>query len=138
MVPGGRIRGRLAGPQHNYSYRDCSYRIGALMATATKAGSIEQYLGAAAESLLGFSNPRISKERLHLPGPDFVDRVVALSNRTPRVLANLQRLFQHGRLSGTGYMSILPVDQGIEHSGGASFAKNPDYFDAENMVKLAR
>ena len=107
------------------------------MATATKTGSIEQYLGAAADSLLGFSNPRISKERLHLPGPDFVDRVLAASNRTPRVLANLQRIFEHGRLSRTGYMSILPVDQGIEHSGGASFAKNPDYFDPENIVKLA-
>jgi class I fructose-bisphosphate aldolase len=107
------------------------------MATATKTTSIEHYLGTAADSLLGFSNPRISKERLHLPGPDFVDRVFAASNRTPRVLANLQRIFEHGRLSGTGYMSILPVDQGIEHSGGASFAKNPDYFDAENIVKLA-
>jgi fructose-bisphosphate aldolase, class I len=107
------------------------------MATATKTNSIEHYLGAAADSLLGFSNPRISKERLHLPGPDFVDRVFAASNRTPRVLANLQRIFEHGRLGGTGYMSILPVDQGIEHSGGASFAKNPDYFDAENIVKLA-
>jgi class I fructose-bisphosphate aldolase len=107
------------------------------MATATKASSIEQYLGTAADTLLGFSNPRISKERLHLPGPDFVDRVLAASNRTPRVLASLQRIFEHGRLSGTGYMSILPVDQGIEHSGGASFAKNPDYFDPENIVKLA-
>ncbi len=107
------------------------------MATATKTGSIEQYLGAAADSLLGFSNPRIPKERLHLPGPDFVDRVFAASDRTPRVLANLQRIFEHGRLGGTGYMSILPVDQGIEHSAGASFAKNPDYFDAENIVKLA-
>jgi fructose-bisphosphate aldolase, class I len=107
------------------------------MATATKTTSIEHYLGKAADSLLGFSNPRISRERLHLPGPDFVDRVFAASNRTPRVLANLQRIFEHGRLGGTGYMSILPVDQGIEHSAGASFAKNPDYFDAENIVKLA-
>ncbi|HEX9120830.1 MAG TPA: class I fructose-bisphosphate aldolase [Terriglobales bacterium] len=107
------------------------------MATATKTNSIEHYLGTAADTLLGFSNPRISKERLHLPGPDFVDRVFAASNRTPRVLGNLQRIFDHGRLGGTGYMSILPVDQGIEHSGGASFAKNPDYFDPENIVKLA-
>jgi class I fructose-bisphosphate aldolase len=107
------------------------------MATATQTTSIEHYLGTAADSLLGFSNPRISKERLHLPGPDFVDRVFAASNRTPRVLANLQRIFDHGRLGGTGYMSILPVDQGIEHAGGASFAKNPDYFDSENIVKLA-
>ena len=107
------------------------------MATATKPSSIEHYLGAAAQSLLGFSNPKIPKTRLHLPGPDFVDRVFAASNRTPRVLANLQRLFDNGRLAGTGYLSILPVDQGIEHSGGASFAKNPDYFDAENIVRLA-
>src|SRR5205814_7292727 len=71
------------------------------------------------------------------PGPDFIDRVWTASDRNVRVLANLQRLFRHGRLSGTGYLSILPVDQGIEHSGGASFAKNPDYFDGENIVKLA-
>jgi fructose-bisphosphate aldolase, class I len=74
---------------------------------------------------------------LHLPGPDFIDRIWTVSDRNVRVLANLQRLFRHGRLSGTGYMSILPVDQGIEHSAGASFAKNPDYFDGENIVKLA-
>ena len=97
----------------------------------------EQYLGNAAEDLLGFDNPRIPKERLHVPGPDIVDRIFAQSNRNLRVLANLQRLFNHGRLAGTGYLSILPVDQGIEHSAGASFAKNPDYFDAENIVKLA-
>jgi 6-phosphogluconolactonase len=90
-----------------------------------------------AESLLGFSTPKISKSHLNLPGPDFVDRVYALTDRNNRVLVNLQRMFGHGRLAGTGYMSILPVDQGIEHSGGASFAKNPDYFDAENIVKLA-
>jgi class I fructose-bisphosphate aldolase len=106
------------------------------MATAPKISSIERYLGNAADTLLGFSNPRISKERLHIPGPDFVDRVFAQSNRSPRVLNNLQRIFDQGRLSGTGYLSILPVDQGIEHSAGASFAKNPDYFDAENIVKL--
>ncbi len=107
------------------------------MATAPKISSIEHYLGGASETLLGFSNPRIPRERLHLPGPDFVDRVFAASNRSPRVLANLQRLFDQGRLGGTGYLSILPVDQGIEHSAGASFAKNPDYFDAGNIVKLA-
>jgi fructose-bisphosphate aldolase, class I len=99
--------------------------------------STEQYLGNAAEELLGFSNPRIPKERLHLPGPDSVDRIFGQSNRNLRVLANLQRLLSHGRLGGTGYLSILPVDQGIEHSAGASFAKNPDYFDAENIVRLA-
>ena len=99
--------------------------------------STEQYLGEAAEDLLGFANPRIPRERLHLPGPDFVDRIFAQSNRSIRVLTNLQRLFNHGRLRGTGYLSVLPVDQGIEHSAGASFAKNPDHFDAENIVKLA-
>jgi class I fructose-bisphosphate aldolase len=99
--------------------------------------TITQYLGDKADLLLGFKNPKISKERLHLPGPDFVDRIFAVSDRNNRVLGNLQRLFQHGRLGGTGYLSILPVDQGIEHSGGASFAKNPDYFDAENIIRLA-
>ncbi len=109
------------------------------MATVTSPGTgkIETYLGAKAESLLGFKSPKIAKERLHLPGPDFIDRVCSVSDRNVRVLANLHRLFHHGRLSGTGYMSILPVDQGIEHSAGASFAKNPDYFDGGNIVKLA-
>ncbi len=107
------------------------------MATITSAGNIETYLGAKAEYYLGYKTPKISKERLHLPGPDFVDRVYAASNRNIRVLTNLQRIFNHGRLGRTGYLSILPVDQGIEHSAGASFAKNPDYFDAENIVKLA-
>jgi class I fructose-bisphosphate aldolase len=106
------------------------------MATAT-TGAIEQLLGAKAENLLGFKNPKIAKERLHLPGPDFIDRIYAVSDRNLRVLNNLNRLFFHGRLRGTGYLSILPVDQGIEHSAGASFAKNPDYFDGENIVKLA-
>ena len=106
------------------------------MATAATS-AIEQYLGAKAESLLGFKNPKIAKERLHIPGPDFIDRVYAASDRNLRVLNNLHRLFNTGRLAGTGYLSILPVDQGIEHSGGASFAKNPDYFDGENIVKLA-
>jgi class I fructose-bisphosphate aldolase len=108
------------------------------MATTSVTGSkIETYLGAKADSLLGFKSPKIPKERLHLPGPDFIDRVWTITDRNVRVLANLQRLFRHGRLDGTGYLSILPVDQGIEHSAGASFAKNPDYFDSENIVKLA-
>ncbi|MCU1241823.1 MAG: fbaB [Candidatus Acidoferrum typicum] len=108
------------------------------MATTSVTGSkIETYLGAKADSLLGFKSPKIPKERLHLPGPDFIDRVWTISDRNVRVLANLQRLYRHGRLDGTGYLSILPVDQGIEHSAGASFAKNPDYFDSENIVKLA-
>ena len=99
--------------------------------------SIAQLLGDKADALLNFTNPKISKERLHLPGPDVVDRLYAVSDRNNRVLCNLQRIVEHGRLGGTGYLSILPVDQGIEHSGGASFAKNPDYFDAENIVRLA-
>ena len=107
------------------------------MATTTSTGNIETFLGAKAEYFLGYKTPKISKDRLHLPGPDFVDRIYAASNRNVRVLTNLQRIFGHGRLAHTGYVSILPVDQGIEHSAGASFAKNPDYFDAENIVKLA-
>jgi class I fructose-bisphosphate aldolase len=99
--------------------------------------SIADLLGDKADYYLGFKNPKISKERLHLPGADFVDRIFCATDRNNRVLANLQRLFNHGRLGGTGYVSILPVDQGIEHSAGASFAKNPDYFDPENIVKLA-
>src|SRR4030095_12775519 len=79
----------------------------------------------------------ISRDQLHLPGPDFVDRVWASSDRSPRVLRSLQTLIKTGRRSGSGYVSILPVDQGIEHSAGASFAKNPLYFDGENIVKLA-
>jgi class I fructose-bisphosphate aldolase len=98
---------------------------------------IEELLGDDAESLLGFSNPKISRERLHLPGPDFVDRVWKDSDRPTPVLRALQALLGHGRLAGTGYLSILPVDQGIEHAAGASFAKNPDYFDPEKIVQLA-
>ena len=98
---------------------------------------IAKLLGDKADYLLNFNKPKISKDRLHVPGPDFVDRIFSVSDRNNRVLCNLQRLFGNGRLGGTGYLSILPVDQGIEHSAGASFAKNPDYFDAENIVKLA-
>jgi class I fructose-bisphosphate aldolase len=98
---------------------------------------IEQHLAEKAEYLLGFDKPKISRDRLHLPAGDAVDRYFAGSDRNNRVLVNLQRIVGHGRLAGTGYVSILPVDQGIEHSAGASFAKNPDYFDSENIVKLA-
>jgi class I fructose-bisphosphate aldolase len=94
-------------------------------------------LGSSALSLLEHRCQTIPREALHLPGPDFVDRIFAPSDRNVRVLANLQRLFTTGRLGDTGYVSILPVDQGIEHSAGASFAKNPAYFDPENIVKLA-
>jgi len=99
--------------------------------------AIVKTLGDKADYFLKFSAPKIGKERLHLPGPDWVDRAFGPSDRTPRVLVNLQRMYGMGRLAGTGYLSILPVDQGIEHSAGASFAKNPDYFDPENIVKLA-
>lgn len=98
---------------------------------------IEELLGADAESLLGHVSKTISKDVLHLPGEDFVDRVFADSDRNPNVLRALQTLYDNGRLRGTGYLSILPVDQGIEHSAGASFAPNPQYFDPENIVKLA-
>ncbi len=98
---------------------------------------IEQILGDDAAKLLQHQCRTIPKENLHLPGADFVDRIFAGSDRSPRVMGSLQSLLSHGRLAGTGYVSILPVDQGIEHSAGASFAPNPAYFDPENIVKLA-
>src|ERR671932_2950746 len=98
---------------------------------------IEELLGDDGRALLEFNSPKISKDLLHTPGPDFVDRVWVNSDRSPQVLRSLQSLFDHGRLAGTGYLSILPVDQGIEHSAGASFAPNPLYFDPENIVRLA-
>jgi class I fructose-bisphosphate aldolase len=98
---------------------------------------IAELLGNNADNLLKHECKTISKENLHLPGHDFVDRVFAGSNRNPQVLRNLQSIYNTGRLSGTGYVSILPVDQGIEHSAGASFAPNPAFFDPENIVKLA-
>ena len=106
------------------------------MATSSTS-SIETLLGSEAESLLKHKCQTISKDQLHLPGPDFVDRTLMHSDRNSQVLRSLQTVYNHGRLGGTGYMSILPVDQGIEHSAGASFAKNPEYFDPENIVKLA-
>ena len=99
--------------------------------------NISSLLGSDADSLLGFDSPKIAKSSLHLPGPDYIDRVFSQSNRSPVVMRNLQTMFNTGRLGGTGYLSILPVDQGIEHSAGASFAPNPAYFDPENIVKLA-
>jgi len=98
--------------------------------------NLEALLGENA-SLLSHRCTTISKDRLVLPGPDYINRVMSESDRSPTVLRNLASMFNHGRLSGTGYLSILPVDQGIEHSAGASFAPNPDYFDPENIVKLA-
>ena len=97
---------------------------------------ITQLLGDSAKSLLEHK-AIVPKSRLHLPGPDFVDRIFANSDRNPQVLRSLSQMFNHGRLAGTGYLSILPVDQGIEHSAGASFAPNADYFDPENIIKLA-
>ena len=102
-----------------------------------KTGKIEELLGADASTLLEHRCKTIDKSALHLPGPDFVDRSFARTNRSPQVLRSIQALYGNGRLANTGYMSILPVDQGIEHSGGASFAPNPAYFDPENIVKLA-
>jgi fructose-bisphosphate aldolase, class I len=99
--------------------------------------TIQKLLGEKADYLLGYKTPKIAKERLHLPSADFVDRVFVSTDRNQRVLNNLQWMFATGRLANTGYLSILPVDQGIEHSAGASFAKNPDYFDPENIVRLA-
>jgi class I fructose-bisphosphate aldolase len=98
---------------------------------------VHELLGDEAETLLGFDSPAFPTDHLTLPGPDFVDRVFSASDRPIAVLRNLQATFSHGRLGGTGYLSILPVDQGIEHSAAASFSKNPEYFDPENIVKLA-
>jgi len=98
---------------------------------------ITELLGNEAEDLLSHRCTTIPKEDLHLPGPDFVDKIMAASDRSVRVLRNLQSLFSFGRLAGTGYLSLLPVDQGVEHTAGASFAPNPIYFDPENIVKLA-
>ncbi|MFT6851260.1 MAG: class I fructose-bisphosphate aldolase, partial [Sphingobacteriales bacterium] len=101
------------------------------------ANKISELLGDKAQYLLEHKSTTIRKEDLHLPGPDFIDRVFANSNRSPQVLKSLGELYGNGRLGGTGYMSILPVDQGIEHTAGASFAPNPAYFDPENIIKLA-
>ena len=100
-------------------------------------GKIQELLGKESEHLLGFKNPKISKDQLHLPSSDFVDKIFCASDRNPQVLRSLQAMYGHGRLANTGYLSILPVDQGIEHSAGASFAPNPAYFDPENLIKLA-
>ncbi len=107
------------------------------MAVQTIGSKIEEILGDEAAGLLQYQCKTISKDLLHLPGPDYVERIYGVSDRQTRVLGSLQSLLSHGRLAGTGYVSILPVDQGIEHSAGASFAPNPMYFDPENIVKLA-
>src|SRR5438105_12995932 len=107
------------------------------MAVQQLGSNIEQILGADGSSLLQHQCKTIPKESLHLPGPDYVERSYGGSDRPTRVLRSLQSLFDHGRLGGTGYLSILPVDQGIEHSAGASFSVNPAYFDGEKIVELA-
>ncbi len=107
------------------------------MAVETYTTDIEALLGDEAEDLLQFRSETFPLESLHLPGPDFIDRVLVHSDRNVQTLRNLQSMFSHGRLGGTGYVSILPVDQGIEHSAGASFAPNPEYFDPEKIVELA-
>lgn len=107
------------------------------MPVMTELSQIEKALGDKSSYYLGHKSKGIDKDMLHLPGPDFVDRISSITDRNPQVLKSLQSMFNHGRLGGTGYLSILPVDQGIEHSGGGSFAKNPIYFDGENIVKLA-
>ena len=98
---------------------------------------ITELLGAGADHLLNHTCKTISKDLLHMPGSDFVDRIFSVSNRSNQVIRSISQLYNHGRLAGSGYMSILPVDQGIEHSAGASFAPNPIYFDPENIVKLS-
>src|SRR5579859_4685644 len=100
-------------------------------------GQIQELLGKDAEKLLSYQAKGFPRSQLHLPGPDFVDRVLSGNDRKPAVLRNFQTILNTGRLAGTGYVSILPVDQGIEHSAGASFAANPIYFDPENIVRLA-
>jgi class I fructose-bisphosphate aldolase len=106
-------------------------------ATPTALGTLEGILGAEAQDLLEHRCETIPREMLHLPGPGFVERIWALTDRPVRVLRSLESLYSHGRLRDTGYLSILPVDQGIEHSAGASFAPNPEYFDPEKLVRLA-
>jgi fructose-bisphosphate aldolase, class I len=108
-----------------------------MTSTANPTSNVVDILGDDADDLLNHKSTTIDASLLHLPGPDIVDRVYAQTDRGNRVLANLQWLIDNGRLGGTGYVSILPVDQGIEHSAGASFAKNPQYFDPENIIKLA-
>ena len=107
------------------------------MATSTSVSRVEEILGEDAPGLLEHQSRTIPRNQLHLPGPDFAERVLTSSDRNPRVLRSIQTLFDHGRLAGTGYLSILPVDQGIEHSAGASFAPNPIYFDGGKIVELA-
>jgi class I fructose-bisphosphate aldolase len=111
--------------------------INVVPSTTSSLDTIAELLGSEADDLLTHVCQTISKDRLYLPGPDSVTEVWGFSDRSPQVLRSLEQLHRHGRLAGTGYLSILPIDQGIEHSGGASFAKNPDYFDPTKIVELA-
>ena len=113
------------------------HQRGCVEMAVTSGSQIEQLLGDEAQELLTYQAHGIDKGQLHLPGPDFIDRVWMDSDRPVPVLRNLAQLFNTGRLGGTGYLSILPVDQGIEHSAAASFSKNPAYFDPRNLVELA-
>ena len=119
------------GPHKGLDLRPCVADVWRMI------DAITSQLGDKADYLLQHTSQTISKDLIHLPGPDFVDRIFAATDRNQRVLNNMNRMYHTGRLAGTGYLSILPVDQGIEHSAGASFAKNPIYFDPENIVKLA-
>jgi class I fructose-bisphosphate aldolase len=112
-------------------------RLNVVTTTPANVDLIEERLGSEAESLLGHRSETIDRDLLHLPGPDFIERVLLDGDRSTATIRNLRALFAHGRLGGTGYVSILPVDQGIEHSAGASFAPNPAYFDPANIVELA-
>ena len=109
----------------------------ATLEKSTALGRIEELLGEGADDLLSYTCTGITRDQLQLPGPDHLDRVWGISDRNTQVLVSLSRIFGHGRLAGTGYVSILPVDQGIEHSAAASFAPNPIYFDPENIIRLA-
>jgi class I fructose-bisphosphate aldolase len=109
----------------------------AVSRSSTSSTNLHELLGDKAETLLGYTAQGFRKEDLIVPGPDFVDRVIAQSDRSPQVMRSFQSILEHGRLGGTGYVSILPVDQGIEHSAGASFAPNPIYFDPKNIIELA-
>ena len=106
------------------------------MVATSSSPSIAEWLGSDADDLMGYT-AKVPKGQLHLPGGDWVDRIFAQTDRNPQVLRSLQQLYGHGRLANTGYLSILPVDQGIEHSGAASFAPNPIYFDPQNIIELA-
>jgi class I fructose-bisphosphate aldolase len=134
------VRAALPSGTGSTAWREAFPMVGFGMATTASSSGladIERTLGAEAEPLLRHVCETIGRDRLYEPGPDFVDRVYAQSDRRVPVLRSLQTMFDHGRLGGTGYLSILPVDQGIEHSAGASFGPNPDYFDPARIVELA-